>query len=183
MKPCKPYIFLVAAVLFICNCRRRNNDKPVIYEGKPPVPSTILQQHDSLIMTITKWTTFGDSTARSAYRLKEIMVHHFREEEDYVLPALGVLPSIVNGIMPAEPKELTRMIDQYKANSSHFIAEHQMIKVYMEELKAIAGKENHHGLAEFEKALTMHVREEEELLFPAVILIGEYLKLLDRGSN
>lgn len=178
MKPGR--IFYLVFVSLLIQCKNRDNNKFIDFKGKPPVPSTILQKHDYLISTISKWTTSGDSTARAAIKLKEIMDHHFQEEENYVLPALGALPAIASGKIPIESGDLLRMIEQYKANANHFLAEHQFIKAYMKELMSIAEKENHPGIIEFEKTLAKHAKEEEEVLFPTVVLIGEYLKMVDK---
>jgi hemerythrin superfamily protein len=46
----------------------------------------------------------------------------------------------------------------------------------MDELIQAPSNESHPEIAELEKALHTHANAEEEILFPAAILVGEYLK-------
>ena len=57
------------------------------------------------------------------------------------------------------------------------IAEHQLIKAYMDEVVQAANKEHHPEVILLEKEISKHAAMEEEVFFPAAILIGEYLKL------
>lgn len=110
------------------------------------------------------------------------MVHHFKEEEDYVLPPLGLLPLITNGQLPEQTHEILLLTEKLKTQMSHLNVEHQLIKAYMDELMKAATKDNHPEVIEFEKELHIHANIEEEVLFPSAILIGEYLKI-KAGSN
>ena len=147
------------------------------FSGKPAVPSTIKKEHEYLLDNIHKITLFQDSTGHAAVKLKELMQHHFNEEEDYVLPPLGLLPLLASGKLPEQSKEVIQLCEKLKSQLSHLSAEHQLIKAFMDELMQAATKENHLEIIEFEKELQQHATTEEEVFFPAAILIGEYLKL------
>ena len=56
-------------------------------------------------------------------------------------------------------------------------AEHQLIIAYIGELKQASTAENQAAIMEFEKAVSKHALSEEEVYFPAAIMVGEYLKL------
>jgi hypothetical protein len=172
------HLFLIVVTgLMLQQCRNKEETVSFSYPGKPLVPSSIQQQHDTLLNKLSVIALFGDSTGKLAIRLQELVAHHFKEEEDYVLPALGVLPLLANGKLPDESKELIRLIDKFRSNAAHMIAEHQLIKAYLSELAQMAVKENHPEIAEFEKELHKHSGEEEEVFFPAALLVGDYLKL------
>lgn len=55
--------------------------------------------------------------------------------------------------------------------------EHQLIKAYLDELKQSAPRDYHPEIIEFKKVVHQHATTEEEVYFPAAILVGEYLKL------
>ena len=169
------YIFLLGLIISQC----RNKDVYVFstYPDKPTVPSSLKQQHESLIGKLSEFTSFGDSTARAALKLKDLMQHHFTEEEDYVLPPLGVLPLLASGKLPDDSKRLIELIERLKTNSTHIIAEHQMVKAFVDELMLVAAKEKHPEIIGFENELYTHAMEEEEIFFPTVLLIGEFLRL------
>lgn len=105
------------------------------------------------------------------------MLHHFQEEENYILPPLGLLPSLAKGQFPEHSKEIIMLSEKAKSQMDHMSAEHQLITAYIEELKQASTKENRPAIAEFEKEVSKHALSEEEVYFPAAIMVGEYLKL------
>lgn len=173
-------LFLLAFFFIHCS---RNKTEPVVfpYTGKPNVPASIKERHDTILNQISHFTSLPDSSGKLAIKLKELMAHHFGEEEEYVLPALGVLPLLANGNLPVEKEKLVLLIDRFKSNFTHMLAEHQLIKAYLGELIQMSEKEHHPGLEFFKKELDAHASEEEEVFFPTVILIGEYLKMKVEG--
>jgi hypothetical protein len=146
------------------------------FPGKPEVPSFLKNEHEYFLEKIRKLTSFQDSTGSAAAKLYNLMEHHFKEEEDFVLPPLGVLPLLASGKIPEQSKKIILLTERFKSNSAHMIAEHQLIKAFLDELILAAAKENHPEIAGFEKELQKHASAEEEVFFPTAILIGEYLK-------
>ncbi|HET9429601.1 MAG TPA: hypothetical protein VFO70_00430 [Chitinophagaceae bacterium] len=173
----KHFFLVLLFALFLSQCRYKEENAPILFPGKPEVPPSIKKEHEYFLDKIYKITLFRDSTGLAAVKLNDLMQHHFKEEEDFVLPPLGLLPSMAIGKLPEQSKEVTLMTDKLRSQLSHMIAEHQMIKVYLDEMMHAATKENHLEIIEFEKELHQHAKTEEEIFFPAAILIGEYLKL------
>lgn len=173
----KPYSYILFFVLMMSECRPKTEPPLPPFPGKPEVPSSIKKEHESLLGQVHQITLFPDSTGLNAKKLEELMLHHFMEEENYVLPPLGLLPSLSNGQLPEQTNNILLLTEKLKSQMTHLSVEHQMIKAYMDELKQAAAKDNHPEVIEFEKELHKHANIEEEVLFPSAILIGEYLKL------
>lgn len=173
----KYFCCILLLVLFTSQCRPKEENTITQFSGKPEVPSSIRAEHQYLLDKIYKISLFQDSTGRVAIKLNELMQHHFNEEEDYVLPPLGLLPLLSTGKLPEQSKEVIVLTEKLKSQLSHMSAEHQLIKAFMDELILVASKENHPEIIEFEKEIHKHANTEEEILFPTAILIGEYLKL------
>lgn len=173
----KYFCCILLLVLFTSQCRPKEENTITQFSGKPEVPSSIRAEHQYLLDKIYKISLFQDSTGRVAIKLNELMQHHFNEEEDYVLPPLGLLPLLSTGKLPEQSKEVIVLTEKLKSQLSHMSAEHQLIKAFMAELILVASKENHPEIIEFEKEIHKHANTEEEILFPTAILIGEYLKL------
>lgn len=173
----KHFCYILLLVLFISQCRPKEENTITQFSGKPEVPSSIKAEHQYLLDKIYKISLFQDSTGRVAIKLNDLMQHHFKEEEDYVLPPLGLLPLLSTGKLPEQSKEVIVLTEKLKSQLSHMSAEHQLIKAFMDELILFAAKENHPEIIEFEKEIHKHANTEEEILFPTAILIGEYLKL------
>ncbi len=169
------YAFLLVAG--ISQCQKKEENYITQFPLKPGVPSAIKKEHTDLLAKIDKIVSYQDSTGIVARDLQEVMQHHFEEEEDFVLPPLSLLPLLASGDTYAQHRDILPLIRKFKAQLTHMNAEHQMIKAYMADLKQVGVKENHPEILEFEEELHNHAAIEEEIFFPAAILIGEYLNL------
>lgn len=67
-----------------------------------------------------------------AIKLNELLQHHFKEEENYVLPPLGLLPLLANEKLPENSNEVISLTEKLKSQLSHISAEHQMIKAFIQ---------------------------------------------------
>jgi len=88
-----------------------------------------------------------------------------------------LLPLLASDKIPEQSKEVIQLAQKLKAQLAHMTLEHQMINALIVQLKEVATRENHPEVVDFEKALRKHAEIEEEVYFPAAILVGEYLKL------
>jgi hypothetical protein len=64
-----------------------------------------------------------------------------------------------------------------KAELPRMLAEHKAIVAALRKLLQAATAEGHTGFASFAQKLILHAQMEEEILYPASILVGEYIKL------
>ena len=170
-------IFYILLLVFISQCKPKEDITITQFPGKPEVPSSIKKTHATLLEQIHKMTLYKDSSGRVAIKLEGMMEHHFKEEEDFILPPLGLLPLLANDQIPEQSKEIIHLSEKVKSQLNHMSAEHQLIKAYLEELKQASNIENLPEIIEFENEVFKHATSEEEVFFPASILIGEYLKL------
>jgi hypothetical protein len=175
--PIKPAAFILLSIILWSGCRPEPERPLPFFSGKPEIPASILNEHEYLLGRIHRFTLFNDSTGVIAKKVEELMQHHFNEEEGYALPPLGLLPSLANGQWPEQIKEILLLTEKLKSQLVHLDVEHQLIKAYMNELKQSAVKDEHPEVLEFEKELLKHANLEEQVLFPATLLIGEHLKL------
>lgn len=152
------------------------------FPGKPAVPSAIKKEHSKLLNQIQPFTLYQDSSGLAAKKLFDLMQHNFSEEEDFVLPQLGLLPLLAGGKLPGPINEVIQLTGKLKENLPHLDAEHQFIKAYIAEWKQVAAKEQLPAINDFENAIQIHANAEEEVFFPAAVLVGEYLKLKASGK-
>ena len=170
------YIFLLFNVLYGCS----KKEDPVVVLPVPVnahTPSVILKDHHYFLQELEPVTILKDSTGYFARELYEVMKYHFKEEEDYVLPPLGILPVLARGEFPANAEEIIGLTEKFRKNSAVMNAEHQMITHLLGQMVLSAGREGHVEFKVFEEELHKHADLEEEVLFPMVLVIGDYLKL------
>lgn len=68
-------------------------------------------------------------------------------------------------------------------NREAMLAEHQMIGHFLSEMMAAVAREKHQELSGYLEELEKHAEMEEEILFPAVLLIGDYFKLREENQE
>jgi hypothetical protein len=179
----KNFIYLIAFAMLLSHCRPRAEENYItIFPGKPGVPSSIKVEHEFLLRQVNTIALFQDSTGLVATEIEELMQHHFIEEEDFVLPPLGLLPLLASDKIPEQSKEVIQLAEKLKSQLAHMTLEHQMIHALMVQLMEVATQENHPEVIDFERALRKHAEIEEEVYFPAAILVGEYLKMKNNPS-
>lgn len=169
---------MVLLIFIFSQCRNKAEYTSLPFPGKPAVPLVLKSEHDQFLERISRIASLQDSTGRVAKKLLELMNYHFKEEEDYVLPPLGLLPALAKRQIPEQSEKIIQLTERLKSNSAKMIAEHQMIKAYLDEMMLAGAKENHTEIAGLDLVLQKHATSEEEVFFPAAILIGEYLKLV-----
>jgi hypothetical protein len=140
-------------------------------------PHTLKAEHEELYKMLKQVTRLPGKTGHAAKKLAQLLHPHFVEEENYALPPLGILPVLVSGNVFPQMKEVIRMTDQLKENFSKMLDEHRAIVEVLEELKKSAVEEKQPQVVAFAESLMRHAQTEEEIFYPAAILVGEYLKL------
>lgn len=172
----KPYFSTILIVLFLTNCRNKENTVTPDFTIKPAIPSVLLTEHQYLLEKLEKVTFYKDSTGNAARRLYEIMEYHFNEEEDYAFPPLGILPGLSRSQFPEEREKIIMLSEKFRKHQAVMLAEHQMISHYLHQMMRAAEREGHQELKGFDSELEKHAALEEEVLFPTVLMIGDYLQ-------
>jgi hypothetical protein len=147
------------------------------------IPKTMEKEHEELHAELRKATTSGGTTGKTAKKLLGVLHPHFVKEEDFALPPLGLLPLLSKSRVTSDMKEILLMTEKLKVDLGQMLKEHEEIEAVLEKLVAEAKKERKLEYVHFADRLTMHAQTEEEVYYPAAILIGEYLKLKFAHSN
>ncbi|MCZ8548345.1 hemerythrin domain-containing protein [Mesorhizobium qingshengii] len=145
------------------------------------IPTTLKIEHDELHAELVKATKAGGRTGEAANAVARVLHDHFVKEEDYALPPLGILKKLAHGTVQPEMAEVLQMTDRLEAELGTMLAEHESIVAELGKLKDAASVEGRPDVVRFAEKLMLHARTEEEVLYPAAILIGRYLKLMLAG--
>lgn len=137
-------------------------------------PKSLREEHEELRQFVARLAREGGAIAEPARRLLRVLDVHFQKEENFAAPPLGLLPRLARGDVGPGMADALAHSDWLRRNIDVMCAEHEMIAGALEELlKADARPE----LVSFAESLLNHARMEEEVLYPAAIVAGEYLKL------
>lgn len=112
----------------------------------------------------------------AAKAVVDVLHPHFVKEEEYAMPPLGLLSALAEGRVIPEMIDVLPMTDKLRADLPHMLEEHKVIVASLKNLTEAAKKENKLEYASFAQKLMLHARNEEEILYPAAVLVGEYLK-------
>lgn len=141
------------------------------------IPKSIKSEHEELHGELENAIKSGGSTGEAAKVVADRLHSHFEKEEEYALPPLGLLSQIAEGKISAEMREAITLADRLKAELPTMLSEHKTIVAALDDLANAAKNEKKANVVEFTEKLKRHAQSEEEVMYPAAIMVGEYLKL------
>ncbi len=140
------------------------------------IPGPLKAEHEELHAELVKAVGAGGQTGAAAKRVAEVLHAHFVREEEIAMPPLGLLAHLARGGVTADMAEVLPMTESLKAELGRMLGEHEDIVAALGALTAAARREKKPEYARFAEKLVLHARTEEEVLYPAAILVGEYVK-------
>ena len=144
----------------------------------PAMPNSLRIEHEQLREDLDQAIRIGGRIGEAARVLQSLLRPHFRREDDNVFLGLGLLRMVAEGKVTPGMSELVAKAEQLKSELPEMLAEHDQIRKALERLGQEATKEGRPQVAFFAARLMHHASMEEEVLYPAAIVLGEYLKSL-----
>lgn len=147
-------------------------------------PAPLQQEHHELHATLARALQEPSPIGDAAREVARLLHPHFIKEEEYALPPLGLLADLARGTVRADMKQVLVMTDRLKAGLQSMLDEHSQIVGALDKLRSAAREAGRPDYETFADALTLHAQTEEQVLYPAAILVGEYLALrLGQGDQ
>jgi hypothetical protein len=142
------------------------------------VPQSIRFEHAAIIERLTKEAARAGPTGVVAQKALIFIEDHFAREEEFVFPPLGLLDEIAEGQLPddATKKLAIKMAERTKASKDRLHEDHVQIDSLMNELRESATKVRELDLVAFASSVAAHNLSEAEVMRPAAIVIGDYLR-------
>jgi len=141
------------------------------------IPTSLQLEHEELHAELAKAMAVPGKLGEAAQNVARVLGPHFNKEEEYALPPLGLLPLLAGDKIRPEMREVLPMTDRLKADLHHMLEEHKAIVAALKLLIEEARKARMPEYTHFAEKLTLHAQNEEEVLYPAALLVGEYIKL------
>ncbi|MGB7571783.1 MAG: hemerythrin domain-containing protein [Methanothrix sp.] len=140
-------------------------------------PLSLKAEHDELHAQLGRAIEAGGATGEAAAKVAKALHPHFLKEEEYALPPLGLLPALAEGRILPEMEAAVAMTYRLKADLGQMLLEHKEIVAALKVLMEAANSDGNESASHFAEKLMLHAQTEEEVLYPASILVGEYLNL------
>lgn len=163
-------LFAVAALGFAAS--------PDSGQGEPQelqMPDSLRARHEAFHAEFIKATQEVGKIGDAARAIEKLGTTHFAKAKD-AFPPLGLLPRLADGKVVPEMSEAIKMAEKLRANLPQIHREHRDLMAGLKRIKEAAKKEEKTDYVRFAERLTLHIQEEEEVLYPAVLLIGDYGK-------
>lgn len=142
------------------------------------IPQSLRAEHEEIHSTLVEATRAEGAVGAAARELAAVLDPHFVREEQIALPPLGLLSSLAAGaaVPDAIQAQVLAMSDSLKSELPRMLQEHARIREAVGALRAAAEAAGATRFEQFAEALALHAQAEEDVNYPAAILVGEIIR-------
>ena len=140
-------------------------------------PLSLRREHEELHADLARAGQVPGRIGEAARAVARIMHPHFLREDEYAMPPLSLLARLAKGPVTADKAAVLPLVARLKQELPLMIEEHRAIMGAVRELAVAAETETDDKYIRFAAELMVHAQMEEEVLYPAAILVGEYVRL------
>jgi hypothetical protein len=142
------------------------------------IPESIRREHEAIHSALVAATRAPGRVGIAAKTLADVLHPHFVREEEIALPPLGLLAPLAAGETVPETTWSTaaEMTSALRAEMPRMLEEHVRIRAAVAELRAAAEAVRAEAQVDLADELALHARTEEEVLYPAALLLGDLLR-------
>lgn len=145
------------------------------------IPASIRHEHEAIHSALVAATRASGRVGTAAKALAEVLHPHFLREEEIALPPLGLLAPLAERkpVPAAQLAEAAAMASTLRAEMPRMLEEHVRIRAAVAELRAAARAEGATAQEALADELALHAQTEEEVLYPAAMLVGDLIRARD----
>lgn len=141
------------------------------------IPESLEFEHRELREQLEKAMASSGRTGEAAREVMKVLGPHILLEREFAIPPLSRLARIARGEITPDMARFIDKTDAFKAELPRMLDEHKLIVAALRTLMQAAAAEKQAGAGQFAQKMIQHAQLEEEVLYPAAILVGEYLRL------
>lgn len=138
------------------------------------MPDSLRARHEAFHAEFVRATKETGKVGDAARTIEKTGTAHFAKAKDAFAP-LGLLPRLAEGKVTPEMGEAIQKAEKLRAGLPQIHGEHRELVAGLKKLAEGAKEEGKTDYVRFAQRLTLHIQEEEEVLYPAVLLIGDYV--------
>ena len=141
------------------------------------IPSSLKADHELLRAKLAVAVIAEGRVGEAARALAKLILPHFAKEEAFAFPPLGMLRALAAGEDIADVKYALEMSEELRDELPEMLEDHKAITVALNILVEVSRDEMMPEYVRFAEQVKMHAQFEEEITYPAAILVGEFLHL------
>ena len=135
------------------------------------IPSSLKMEHEGLYEELNRAARITGDIGMAAMSAFKIFQHHMSREEEFAFPPLHLLHSIAEKSVDTEFTGVIKLCDTLKDQMPALLKEHDEMRRSLHEMNDIAMKEQRPEYASLAKRLMQHLTLEEEIYYPASLMI------------
>jgi iron-sulfur cluster repair protein YtfE (RIC family) len=140
------------------------------------IPESIKVEHGEIHEALVRATKAPGEVGKAARDLATVLHPHFVREEQIALPPLGLLASLARGEVTPEMRAVLPLTDSLRAELPKMLEEHEAIHAATVHLGEVAKAAGDSAAARVAEELLVHAQNEEEVMYPAAILVGDIVR-------
>ncbi|HEX6629846.1 MAG TPA: hemerythrin domain-containing protein [Gemmatimonadaceae bacterium] len=140
------------------------------------IPASIRAEHQEIHEALEAATRAPGRVGAAARELAAVLHPHFQREEQIALPPLALLAPLARGETSPAMRAVLPLTDSLRAELPRMLREHEAIHTATARLGEVARAEGDSAVAQLADKLALHAQEEEELLYPAAVLVGDLVR-------
>lgn len=152
---------------------------PAVSQHTPlETPPSIALEHRELHQTLEEAAKEKGALGAAARELEKALSPHFRREEEIATPPLSMLPALARSEPTTEMRSVIPLTQALERELPQMLREHELIRAAASRFRDAAKSNGRADYVRFSDELAAHARQEEEILYPAAILVGRYVARL-----
>ena len=140
------------------------------------IPESMRAEHAEIHAALEEATRAPGRVGEAARDLARLLHPHFVREEQVALPPLALLRPLSEGRFEPWMRGVLPMTDSLRAELPRMLAEHGEIGAAARRLEQVAREANNGEVEHLALKLQLHARSEEELFYPAAVLVGDLVR-------
>jgi hypothetical protein len=149
------------------------------------IPEAMELEHEELHGELRKDTRIPGKVGKAAKQVAQVLHPHFKRENELALPLIGVARELAEAKTSADFPKAMELFEKFEPEYEKMLQEHLEIVKALDELEEAAKKAKKVSVIDFVRKLKLHARIEEDLTYPAALMVGKLLKqeaIHNRGS-
>jgi hypothetical protein len=139
-------------------------------------PLSLRREHEELHADLARAGQMPGLLGQTAREVARIMHPHFLREDEYAIPPLSLLPRVAKGQITPDMAEVIPLVARLKEEMPLMIEEHRAILGAVRAFALAAESDGDEKAIRLAAELAVHAQLEEEVLYPAAVLVGEVVK-------
>lgn len=140
------------------------------------IPEAMELEHEELHVELRKATRMPGKVGKAAKQVAQVLHPHFERENELALPAIGVARELAENKTSTDFPKALELAEKFKTEYQKMLQEHVEIVKALDELEKAARKAKKASVVNFVRKLKLHASTEEDLTYPAVLMVGKLLK-------